>query len=99
GVTVTCDNFRTTQILGGETVKTVNQDKGQATAVREVIEAVRSGSASPIPFGEIAAVTRATFAINESARSGRVVEISSGFPTEPDRGDPDGPATSGSEDR
>jgi len=80
GKTAICDNFRTTRILGGETVKTVSQDKGQATAVREVIDAVRAGDASPLPLEAIVAVTRATFAINESARTGQAVEIVHGLP-------------------
>ena len=80
GKTAICDNFRTTRILGGETVKTMNQDKGQANAVREVIDAVRAGDPSPLSLEEIVAVTRATFAINESARTGRAIEIARGLP-------------------
>jgi predicted dehydrogenase len=80
GKTAICDNFRTTRILGGETVKTMNQDKGQAAAVREIIDAVRSGRPSPFSLEEIVAVSRATFAINESIRTGRAAEIAAGTP-------------------
>jgi len=79
GRTAICDNFRTTRILGGENVKTLNQDKGQATAVQEVVEAVRSGAPSPFSLAEIVAVSRATFAVHESIRTGRAIEIPSGW--------------------
>jgi polar amino acid transport system substrate-binding protein len=79
GRTAICDNFRTTRILGGETVKTLNQDKGQSAAVKEVVDAVRSGSRSPLSLAEIVAVTRATFAIGESLRTGQPVEVAQGL--------------------
>lgn len=73
--TVTCDNFRRTQIVGGKTTKTLNQDKGQATAVAAVLEAVRRGEPSPFSLAEIIGVSRATFAMLESARSGAAVRL------------------------
>ncbi len=75
GQTALCDNFRQTRILGGKGLRTVNQDKGQATAVREVLDAVREGRPSPFGLEEIAGVSRATFALLESARSGREVAL------------------------
>lgn len=75
GSTARCENYRRTQIQGGKSVKTLNQDKGQAEAVAEVIELVRSGGTSPFALGEIAAVSRATFAITESIRTGNAVRI------------------------
>ena len=63
---------------GGQSLRTWNQDKGQATAVREVIAAVRAGAPSPFAWAEIAATTRVTFALLESARSGRPVAIGDG---------------------
>jgi polar amino acid transport system substrate-binding protein len=80
GRTALCENFRVTRILGGATTKTLNQDKGQATAVREVVEAVRAGRPSPISLDEIVAVSRTTFAMVESARTDRAVDIPRGFP-------------------
>jgi hypothetical protein len=62
-------------VLGGRGLSTWNQDKGQATAVREVIDAVRSGGPSPFGWAEIAATTRATFAMHESARAGRPFDL------------------------
>jgi predicted dehydrogenase len=79
GRTAICENFRNTRILGGKTVKTMNQDKGQATAVSEVVEAVRSGNPSPFALETIVAVSRATFAVHESIRTGQAVEIASGW--------------------
>ena len=73
--TALCDNFRETRLLGGKTVKTLSQDKGQASAVAEVIEAVRGGAPSPFTWQEIAGVTRATFAAHASIRSGAVEAI------------------------
>jgi polar amino acid transport system substrate-binding protein len=77
GQTALCDNYRNTRIFGGQSrsVRTVNQDKGQRTAVSEIIDAVRSARPSPFSLGEIVAVSRATFAMLESARTGRSVDI------------------------
>jgi hypothetical protein len=56
-------------------LRTWNQDKGQTTAVAEVLAAVASGAASPIPWTEIAATTRVTFAMLESIRTRLPVTI------------------------
>ena len=78
GKTAICENFRVTRILGGKTLKTVNQDKGQATGIREVVDAVRAGRESPISLDEIVAVSRVTFAMNESVRTERAVAVAPG---------------------
>ena len=75
GRSVRCENFRTTS--GSARARTWSQDKGQAAAVAAVVEAVRRGEPSPFPIDEIAAVSSATFAILESCRTGRPVEIPS----------------------
>ena len=64
-----------TKRSGAPDVKTMNQDKGQATAVAEVIEAVKAGRPSPFSLGELVAVSQATLAILESARTGRAVAV------------------------
>jgi predicted dehydrogenase/threonine dehydrogenase-like Zn-dependent dehydrogenase len=69
GRTAQCDNFRVTTITGQKNFKTLNQDKGQTTAVAEVIAAVREGKASPFTLDELEAVSRATFAMLESIRT------------------------------
>jgi hypothetical protein len=61
-------------VHGGKGLRTWNQDKGQATAVREVIAAVRAGAPSPFAWAEIAATTRACFAMLESVRAGRPID-------------------------
>jgi hypothetical protein len=75
GLTARCENFRSTRVSGRRTLRTWNQDKGQAAAVSAALDAVRRGAPSPFDYDEIAAVSRATFAILESCRSGRVVEL------------------------
>jgi predicted dehydrogenase len=78
GRTARCDDFRETTLLErgrSRTVRSTGQDKAQETAVREVIEAVRAGAASPFGLHELLAVSRATFAIEESVRTGREVLI------------------------
>jgi predicted dehydrogenase len=85
GRTALCDNFRKTRVLGGKDLRTWNQDKGQATAVREVVAAVRAGAPSPFGWAEIADTTRATFAMLESVRTGRRVPIASATSEDPGR--------------
>jgi polar amino acid transport system substrate-binding protein len=73
GRSARCDNYRLTEIFGSggqKRVRTFNQDKGQIVAVSEVVAAVRSGRPSPFSLEEIVAVSRATFALSESARTG-----------------------------
>ena len=56
-------------------MRTFNQDKGQSTAVKEVVEAVRKGKPSPMTLAEIAAASRVTFAIEESIATGTAIRI------------------------
>jgi predicted dehydrogenase len=82
GNTVRCDNYRVTRISGRKDVKSLNQDKGQTNAVAEVVEAVRCGRPSPFTLLELVAVSRTTFALLESARTGQPVTISHSVPTD-----------------
>jgi predicted dehydrogenase/threonine dehydrogenase-like Zn-dependent dehydrogenase len=75
GKSATCDNFRKTVLPGGKKMRGVNQDKGQERAIRETIDALKSGSAAPIPLSEIVGVSRTTFAILESIRLGASVGV------------------------
>ncbi len=75
GRTARCENFRRTRISGARPLKTLNQDKGQASAVAETLAALRSGAASPIALGDVEAVCRATFALRDSVRSGQPLRI------------------------
>jgi predicted dehydrogenase len=75
GKTAHCHNYRRTHISGRSDVRTFNQDKGQSAAVKEIVEAVRSGAASPMTLAEIAAASRVTFAIEQSIATGAAVRI------------------------
>ena len=75
GRTARCENFRRTRISGARPLKTLSQDKGQATAVEETLAAVRRAAPSPFALEEIATVSRATFAILASIRTGDAVRI------------------------
>jgi predicted dehydrogenase len=75
GTTAQCDNFRTTRVVGGASHKTLNQDKGQEAAIEHVIDAVRGGKPSPFTLLELAATSAATFAMEESMRSGQAVDL------------------------
>lgn len=78
GETASCENFKTTRILGGKDVKHINQDKGQATAVKAFIESVRTGSASPFTVEEILGTSKVTFGILESIRTNNSVTLGPG---------------------
>jgi len=75
GRTASSDNFRETRLPDGRKVKTLNQDKGQAAAVKTVIEAVRIGARSPFALEELLLVSRATLRAAESNRTGRAVDL------------------------
>ncbi len=74
------ENFRRTigyGFKGFRSFRTWRQDKGHAAEVAAFLEAVRGGRPSPIPFAEMASVTRATFAAMTSLRTGERVEVRS----------------------
>jgi predicted dehydrogenase/threonine dehydrogenase-like Zn-dependent dehydrogenase len=80
GKTARCDNFKTTTLPNGKPLKTLNQDKGQATAVREVVEAVRKGAPSPFAIESLVAVSLATLRAAESASRGARIALDSPSP-------------------
>ncbi len=58
------DNFRRLKAFGWKGFKGMNlwrQDKGHGAEMKSLMDAVREGKASPIPFDEIVEVTRASF--------------------------------------
>ena len=55
--------------------KSLVQDKGQARMVREFIERIDQGGLPLISPAEIFAVTRATFAVQESLRTRQAVSL------------------------
>ena len=76
GRTAACDNFRKTQLPGGKKLTTLNQDKGQAEAVKLVVEAVRAGAPSPFALDELLAVSRATLRAADAIRTGAARDLS-----------------------
>jgi len=65
------NNFRKLDGYGWPGFKRMNlwrQDKGQVACVAAFVEAIRSGRPSPIPFEELAEVTRTTFDIVDALR-------------------------------
>ena len=75
GKTARCTNFRTTEFSGRRNFRSLGQDKGQATEIREVVEAVQVGAPSPFTLEEILNVSRVTFAMLESAATGLPVHV------------------------
>ena len=70
-------DFRELTIYSGskkERIKSANQDKGFQAEFTAFRDGVRSGTA-PIPFDSLCAITRTTFAILESLRTGAVVKV------------------------
>jgi predicted dehydrogenase/threonine dehydrogenase-like Zn-dependent dehydrogenase len=66
GKIVTLDNFRKLSGYGWKGFRRMNlwrQDKGHAAEMAVLIDAVREGGPSPIPFDEIVEVTRASFQV------------------------------------
>lgn len=52
------------------------QDKGHCGEWEALVQAIKSGSTSPIPLGEIVTSMRATFALEESRSVGKAISIS-----------------------
>jgi polar amino acid transport system substrate-binding protein len=77
GTVAVLDDYKTLTIYGKSLQKeTIRQDKGHKGGVNAFLEAIRSGTPSPIPFEEIDCVTRATFAVIESiALKGAAVKV------------------------
>jgi polar amino acid transport system substrate-binding protein len=72
------DDFRLLTLSQGgrrRTVKRLAQDKGFDQEVAAFLSAVRGGGEPPIPLRSLVATTRATFAIEESLRSGLPVSV------------------------
>lgn len=58
-------------------VKKLSQDKGFDEEIAAFVAAVKSGSTHPIPLASLIATTRATFAMEESLRTGQPVAVDS----------------------
>jgi polar amino acid transport system substrate-binding protein len=78
GKTFVLDDFRSASAYRNgreERIRAGAQDKGQAAQVRAVCAVVLGGGPGPIALSELAATTRATFAIRESLRTGQAVSV------------------------
>jgi predicted dehydrogenase len=73
------EEFRSLEVSQGgrrERSSPLFQDKGHANEAEAFVMAVQSGGAPPIPYEELAATTRATFAAVASLASGGPVDLS-----------------------
>jgi len=71
GKVLQLDNFRRLRGYGWPGFGTLNlwrQDKGQRALVQTFVDAVRSGTDPPIPFGELIEVSRTIIALAEAAQ-------------------------------
>lgn len=78
GMTAVLNDFRRLEIHGKGSPfkkKLLSQDKGQKEMVGRFLNTIKDGGAPPIPFEDILACTRATFAALESLRSRTTVQI------------------------
>ena len=75
GKTAICDNFKQTQIIGSKDFKQLNQDKGQTTAIKEFILALRKGQGSPFELSDLISTSEVTFAIARSITTHSAVSI------------------------
>jgi polar amino acid transport system substrate-binding protein len=72
------DDFREASTYANGRTKRLrlgSQNKGQPEEIREVCRMVLQGAPAPISLEDLAASARATFAINESLRTGNPVEV------------------------
>jgi predicted dehydrogenase len=80
GATAILRDFREVEILSSNkrsTKRLFFQDKGQAAKMRTFVKVVKNGDSAPIPFGEISAVTLATFRAVESLLSASSILVGS----------------------
>lgn len=77
GKTAVMKNFQTLELAAGKRTQSHRFDgsKGHAEEIAALLDALKRGTAMPISYHELRAVTRATFAAEESLQGGRVVEL------------------------
>ena len=76
GTAAVLDNFKKLEIFGRRKMKKklFNQDKGQKQMVEQFLQSIHEGRAL-IPFEEIVAVTKASFAVLESIKTRLPVKL------------------------
>jgi predicted dehydrogenase/threonine dehydrogenase-like Zn-dependent dehydrogenase len=77
GKTARMWNFRKLEIAIGrkKSTSSFSGDKGHAAEVKALLDGFESGTGSPVSIDSLAATSRATFAVMESVRTGRVVRL------------------------
>jgi len=78
GKVAVIDNWRTLEVTGRgktKTTRALRADKGHGEEVRAFVGACRTGAASPIPWEQIEAVTRVTFAVDQAWREQRSIGV------------------------
>jgi predicted dehydrogenase len=77
GKTVRMWNFRKLEIAVGRkrSTSSFSGDKGHAAEMKALLDGFESGTGSPVSIDSLAATSRATFAVIESVRTGRVVRV------------------------
>jgi polar amino acid transport system substrate-binding protein len=80
------DNFTSLELIRKAKSQVLKgaADKGHRREMELTLNAMRDGTAAPIPLGEIAEVTRATFLVQDAARSRGSIALSTLL--EPERG-------------
>lgn len=80
GRTAVLDDFRQLRLMGAGRTRTIaarlRADKGHHRECAELLDAIRKGRPSPIPFGDVVASMRATFAAAACLRTGQPVGLS-----------------------
>jgi polar amino acid transport system substrate-binding protein len=71
------DDFRrlTVTAHGKTSTSKAAHDKGQSALVAAFLAATRRATPAPIPLGDLVAVTKTTFAIEEALRIGQPIEL------------------------
>jgi len=83
GAVARLDDYRTLDLVRSGKTRHIkcNRDKGHRRELELTVSAIREGHASPIPFEELAEVTRATYAAIDSLRCRLPVRLQTHPPT------------------
>jgi predicted dehydrogenase len=78
------DNFSSLELIrkGRKQIHKGAADKGHRREIELTLNAMREGQPAPIPFSELLEVSRATFLVQEAARTGRTIAMAGAPQTE-----------------
>jgi predicted dehydrogenase len=79
------DNFSSLELIrkGRKQIHKGAADKGHRREIELTLNAMCEGQPAPIPFSELLEVSRATFLVQEAARTGRAIAMAGATQTEP----------------